>query len=96
LLGLVEGLNYDSDTSLVGRILCVVAIEIGDSLLLVLPRDPVLDEVLDLRNVHELDVINMAILLPLDDHIGRNAFVAHSFGVGLMVLAGFIHLITHP
>ncbi len=37
----------------------------------------------------------MSILLPFDDYIGRDAFVAHSFRVGLMIFAGEIDLVSN-
>jgi hypothetical protein len=95
LFGLVQCLHDDPDTALVMRVFCVVAVEEGDTLLLVFAGHPVFDEILDLGDVHELHVIDVTVLLPLDDHIGRDTFVAHSLGVWLVVLTGAIYLVAH-
>lgn len=60
-----------------------------------LPRQPVLDKILDLSNVHKLDIIHMPVLLPLDNYIRRHALVAHGLGISLMILASPIDLIAH-
>ena len=56
--------------------------------------DPVFNEVLDLGNVHELHVIHVTILLGFYYDAGRDAFVAHCFGIWLVVFALFVHLVT--
>jgi hypothetical protein len=50
-------------------------------------RKPILDELLDLIDVHELHIVHMPILLPFHNNIGRNTFIAHGFRVCLMLLA---------
>lgn len=95
LFGLIECLHDDSDTTLIVWVFSIVTVEKGNTLLLVFAGDPILDEVLNLCDVHELHVIDMTVLLPFDDHIGRNTFVTHSFGVSFMVLTGAIDLIAH-
>jgi hypothetical protein len=37
----------------------------------------------------------VSIFLSLDDNVGRNALVTHSFGVGFVVFAIFIDLVAH-
>lgn len=77
------------------RIFSVVPIEVGHSLLLMLPGQPILDEILDLGDIHELNIVHMTIFLSLDHHIRRHTLVAHSFRIGLMTFAGSIHLIAN-
>ena len=76
------------------RVFGVVAVEIADSLLLVLPGQPVTHEVLNLPNVHKLHVVDMPVFLPLDNHVGRDALVAHGFRIGLMASAGFVDFVS--
>ena len=95
LFGLIEGLDDDSDAAFVVRVFSVVPVEEGHSLLLVLARQPILDEILNLRDVHKLHVIHVAILLSFDDDVGRYALVAHGFGVGFVVFAGAVDLVSH-
>ena len=64
-------------------------------MLFVFAGQPILDEILDLRNVHKLYIVNVPIFLSFDDDVGRYAFVAHGFGVGLMIFAGAIDLVSH-
>lgn len=76
-------------------IFSIIAIKIGDSLLLMLPWEPILHEILNLGDIHELHIVHMTIFLPLDDHIGRNTFITHSFRIRFMIFAGLINLITY-
>lgn len=94
MLGFIQSLNNHSDTSFVVRIFSIVAIKKADPLLLVFARQPIPHKILDLSNIHKLHIIDMTILLPLDDHIGRHAFVTHSFGVGFMASAAFVDLVA--
>lgn len=95
MFGLIKRLDDDSDTSFIMGVFSIVAIEEGNSLLLILAGQPILNEILYLGDVHKLDVIDVTILLTLDDNIGRDAFVAHGLGVGLVVSAGSVDLIAH-
>lgn len=76
------------------RILGIVSIQEGDSLLLVLSGKPIPHEILDLGNIHELQIVYVTILLSFDNHIGRDALVAHSLGVGFVVFAGEIDFVA--
>jgi len=58
-------------------------------------RKPVADKILNLGDVHKLNVIDMTKFLSFDHHIGRNTFVAHCFRVGLMTLTIFINFESH-
>lgn len=95
LFGFVKGFNDDTDAALIVRVLSVVTVEKGNALLFILARKPVLDEFLDLGDVHKLNVVHMAILLAFDDDVGRDALVAHGFGIGLVVAAGAIDFVPH-
>lgn len=92
---LVKSLDNDSYSSFIMWVLCVIAIQKGNSLLLMPSRKPILDEVLNLGDVHELDVVNVAILLPLHNYVRRDTLIAHSFRVGLVILAVEIDFILH-
>ena len=95
LVRFINSLNNHSDTALVMGILCVVSIQITNSLFSsVFFLNPILDKVLDLTYVHELNVIDMSVFLSLDDHIWRNALVTHSFRVWFMVFAFYIHFVS--
>ena len=95
LFGLIEGLDDDSDAAFVVRVFGVISIEECHSLLFVLAGQPILDEILNLRDIHKLYVIHVTILLSFDDDVGRYAFVAHGLGVGFVVFAGAVHLVSH-
>ena len=64
-------------------------------MLLVFSGQPVSNELLNLAGVHELHVINMAILLPAHDHIRRNALIAHSFWVSLVIFTSLVHFVLN-
>ena len=93
---LIESLHDDSNTSLIMGIFSVVTIEIGDSLLFMLSREPILNKVLNLRDVHELNVVHMTILLPLNHHIGRDTLIAHGFRIRVMAFTSPVDLIADP
>lgn len=77
------------------RIFSVVTIEVSDSLLFMVSWQPISNEILNLSNIHELNIVDMTVLLSLDNYIGRNAFVAHCFWISFMIFAGSINLISH-
>jgi hypothetical protein len=77
------------------RILCVVAVEVGDSLLLIFSGKPIFNKLLDLRNVHELNVIYMPVFLPFYHHVRRYTLVTHGFRVGFVALAGSIDFVAN-
>lgn len=95
LLGFIKSLDDDSNTAFVTRILSIVAIEISHSLLLMFPWQPVLNKVLNLSDVHKLNIIHMSVLLSLYNHIRRHAFVAHCLRISLMILTRSIDFIPH-
>ena len=95
LFGLVKSLNNYSDTSFIAWILRIVSIKKSHSLLLMTSRKPVAYKILNLGNIHELNIIDVPELLTFDDDIWRNTFVAHCFGVGFVVFAGTVNLISH-
>lgn len=77
------------------RILGIVSIKISNSLLFMVSREPIPNEILNLSNIHKLNVIYMTILLSFDHYVRRDTFVAHRFGVGLMILTSSINFIPH-
>lgn len=77
------------------RVLCIVSIKIGNSLLLVLSWEPVFNEILNLSDIHKLYIVNMSILLSFYDDVRGDTFVTHGFRIGLMILTGPIDLIAH-
>ena len=95
LFGFVKGLNDNPNTSFIAGVFSIISIEESYSLLLVASWQPITDKILNLCDVHELNVVDMPEFLSLDDHIWRNALVAHSFGVGLMVFAGEVDFVSH-
>jgi hypothetical protein len=56
--------------------------------------NPIFNKVLDLSNVHELNVINMSVFLSLYNSVWRNAFVTHGLWIRLMILASCIDFVT--
>lgn len=92
---LIKSLNNNPNTSLVMRILSIVAIKKSNSLLLMLFGQPILNKILYLGDVHELDIVDMTILLTLDDNIRRHAFITHSLRICFMVLASSIDFISN-
>jgi len=95
LFGFIKGLNDDSDTSFVAGVFSIVTIEKSYSLLFMTPGEPIAYKILDLSNVHKLNVINMSKLLPFNNHIGRDTLTAHSFRVRLVIFTGAVNLIPH-
>ena len=96
LFRLVDGLNNDSNSSLIVRIFCIVAVQVSYPLLgHVLLLNPELDEAGDLFDVHELNIIHMTIFLALNHNTWGDALIAHGLGIRLMVFAGFIHLVAY-
>ena len=77
------------------RVLCVISVEKGHSLLLVPSGQPIPDQILDLRHVHKLDVVDVTVYLSLDDDVRRDAFVAHGFWERFVVSARFIDLVSN-
>ena len=95
LLRLINGLNNNSNTTLIIRIFCIITIQITNSLLCcMLLLNPIFYEILDLCNVHKLNIIYVTILLCFYHHARRNTFVAHCFWIWLVILALFVHFIT--
>ena len=89
MFGFVNSFNDHPDASLVLRVFSVVAVEVGNTLLLVALGQPASDKLLNLSNIHELNIVHMSVLLPLDHHVGRHTLIAHALGVGLMEFAAF-------
>lgn len=56
--------------------------------------NPIFNKVLDLSNVHELNVINMSVFLSLYNSVWRNTFVTHGLWIRLMILASCIDFVT--
>lgn len=95
LFGLIESLDDDSDTTFIAGILGIVTIKKANSLSLMTSGHPVADEVLDLCDIHKLDIIHMSELLSFDDDVRRDTFITHSFRIRLMVFASAIDLVSH-
>ena len=94
LFWLVNSFNNNSDTTFIVRIFCIVTVQESDSLFChVLFLNPKLHKWRNLFDIHELNVINMPILLSLYDHTWRNAFVAHGFRIRFVILTRSIHLV---
>ena len=76
-------------------IFSIVAVEKSDSLFgHVLFLHPKLNEWGNLLNVHELNIVNVSILLPFNDDTGRNTFVAHGLWIWLVILAILIDFVS--
>lgn len=77
------------------RIFRIIAVQICDSLLLVLTWEPILYEILYLSGIHELNIVHMSILLPFDHYVRRNAFIAHSLWIWLVIFASAVHFVPY-
>lgn len=96
LIWLVNGLDNNSDTTFIIWIFSIITVQVTDSLLgSVFLLNPIFYKILNLTNVHELNIIDMSVLLPLDDNVWWNTFVTHGLWVGFMVLAFCVHLISN-
>ena len=95
LFRFVQSFNNYSDTTFIAGIFGIVSIEKSYSLLFMTSGEPVTNKILDLSDVHELDIIDVSELLAFHNHIRRNAFVAHSFGIGFVLFASFINFVSH-
>lgn len=94
LVRLVNCLNDNSDTALIMWVLCVISIKVSNSLFSsMFLLHPIFNKVLDLTNVHKLNVIYMSVLLSFNDHIWRDTFVAHGLGIRFVVLASRIDFV---
>lgn len=92
---LIQRLHNTPNPTLIMRILRIIPVQIGHSLFCcVFDVDPVFDEIADVLYVHELDVVEVAVLLAADGDGGGHALIAHGFGVGLVVLAGVVHFVA--
>lgn len=49
--------------------------------------NPVFNKSLNLLYIHELDIVNMPVLLPFDYYTGRNTLIAHGLWVRLVIFA---------
>jgi hypothetical protein len=95
LVWFVNCFHDHSDTAFIIWILSIITVQVSDSLLgCMLLLDPIFNKVLDLSNVHELNVINVSVLLSLYNHIWRDTLVTHGLWVRLMILASCIDFIT--
>lgn len=56
--------------------------------------NPVLYKVLDLTDVHKLNVVDMSIFLSFDNNVWWNAFVTHSLRIGFVIFAFLINFIS--
>lgn len=96
LIRFIDGLDNNSDTTFIVRIFGVISVQVTDSLLgSVFLLDPILYEILNLSNIHKLNVIHVSVLLPFNHNIGRNTLVTHGLWIRLMVLAFCVHLISN-
>ena len=57
--------------------------------------EPIADRVLNLGDIHELNIVNMSELLPFNNNIWRNTLITHSFRIGLVHFARSIDLVSH-
>ena len=94
MLGFVDSFDNDPDASLVVGVFSVVAVEVGNTLLLMALGQPASDELLNLSDIHELNIVHMSVLLPLHHHVGRHTLIAHALGVRLMIFAASVDLIA--
>lgn len=95
LIRFVDGLNNDPDTSLVVRIFSIISIQISNSLLSsMFLLNPVLYKVLNLADVHKLNVVNMSVFLSFDNNVWWNALVTHGLRVGFVIFAFLINFIS--
>jgi len=95
LVWFVNCLHNNSDTALVIWILGVVTVQVSNSLFsCMLLLNPIFNKVLDLSDVHELNVINVSVLLSFYNHVWRNTLVTHGLWVRLMILASCIDFVT--
>jgi hypothetical protein len=90
---LVDGFNDRSDSSLVADVFSVVAVEEAHSLLRLALAGPVLNQVSDFGDVEELNVVDVSVDLPLQDHRGGQTCVTHGSGPGGVVLAVSLDLV---
>jgi hypothetical protein len=95
LIWLVNSLNNNSDTAFIIRIFCIISIKISNSLLgCMFFLYPIFNKILNLSNIHKLNIVNMAILLSFDYNTWRNTFVTHCFWIWLMIFAFSIYFIS--
>lgn len=88
LFWFVDGFNYGSNSVLIKGILSIISVDKGDPHFChFLLFHPIVDEFLDLGVVHILNVVNVAILLPLQCHILRQATVAKTSWIWFMLIA---------
>jgi hypothetical protein len=56
--------------------------------------NPILYKVLDLTDVHKLNVVNMSIFLSFDNNVWWNALVTHGLRVGFVIFAFLINFVS--
>lgn len=96
LFGLIYGLNNNSDTAFIMWIFCVVSIQISNSLLCCMFfLYPIFNKILNLANVHKLNIIDVSVLLSFYNDVWGYTFVTHSFWIRLMIFASGIHFISN-
>lgn len=91
---IIDGLNVDTDAFWVVRILAEITIKEAAALLNAATSAPMVHKFRQLLKVHEADIVEVSIRLPVeDDHLGR-ATEARAFRVRLMILAVVIHSVA--
>jgi hypothetical protein len=78
------------------RILSIIAIKVPNSLLgSMFLLHPVFYKILNLFDIHELNIINMPILLSFHKDARWDTFIAHCFWIRLMIFASRINLVSN-
>ncbi len=95
LIRLVNSLNNNSYTALIMWIFCIISIKVSNSLLgSMFLLYPIFNKILNLTNVHKLNIIHMSVLLSLNNHIWRNTFVTHGLRIRFVIFASCIHFVS--
>ena len=69
MMGFVESFNDGTDAVVMMRIFCEIPVEESESDVLGLFGEPIVNEILNLGMIHELNIVNMSILLPFDCNV---------------------------
>ena len=91
---LVDGFNIAADALRIVGVLTEVAIKVTNTLLEAISSPPVVDKFLQLLKVHEADVVDMPICLPVEHDCFREASIARTLWVWRMELASVINSVA--
>ena len=92
---IINGLDIDTNTMRIIRILWEVAIQMCRSLLHARATSPMIDKLLQLLKVHERNIIYMTIFLSIQDDRARYASMATAPRIRWMILAIIVHSVAH-